>query len=375
MGCGHWECSRDYSCGCGSFYTIVSHLKVVECCSASWHEACQIQLHDPRSSNQKGELRYLDSCTFAECPALGDLSALAFCPSHLHCKIKGAAPFSPFSFPNKSSSMLQMVKGWSWGGSVTVVPYIRHIEGEASASIGHGSEGWCSETLSYWKIRVTIPTGSSPDAFQETSCLDLCPLKCSLPYSPVESQWETANWILKTLCSAFENLTIRLSTWQLVKSAKQHQSKSPSLHNFIGLVQLQMDRKLLLNWICLGVQRSRFCQRPIRTRILPFSHLDCNAKGAAPFSPFCSPNKSRATLRMLKGLLWHQVGFGMVSVTQMEGSCTLNQTHWAWGLRFNWPWFWEDYHVAWELGSCKQELWAWMIATGSSQMLHSRTHL
>ena len=52
--------------------------------------------------------------------------------------------------------------------------------------------------------------------------------------------------------------------------------------------------------------------RPIRTRILPSSHLDCNVKGAAPFSPFSSPNKSRATLQMLKGLLWHQMGFGVV---------------------------------------------------------------
>ena len=58
---------------------------------------------------------YLDSCMFAVCLALGDLSEHAFCLlSHLDCKIKGAAPFSPFSFPNKSSSMLQMVKGWSW---------------------------------------------------------------------------------------------------------------------------------------------------------------------------------------------------------------------------------------------------------------------
>ena len=64
---------------------------------------------------QKGELRYLDSCMFAVCPALRGLSEHAFCPlSHLDCKVKGAAPFSPFSFPNKSSSMLQMVKGWSW---------------------------------------------------------------------------------------------------------------------------------------------------------------------------------------------------------------------------------------------------------------------
>ena len=26
-----------------------------------------------------------------------------------------------------------------------------------------------------------------------------------------------------------------------------------------GLLQLQVDRKLLLNWICLGVQRNRLC--------------------------------------------------------------------------------------------------------------------
>ena len=52
-------------------------------------------------------------------------------------------------------------------------------------------------------------------------------------------------------------------------------------------------------------------RRPIRTRILPPSHLDCNVKGAALFSPFASPNKSRWTLQVLKGLSWHQVGFGV----------------------------------------------------------------
>ena len=30
------------------------------------------------------------------------------------------------------------------------------------------------------------------------------------------------------------NFTTQLSTWQLVKSEKQHQSKSPSLFNFTG---------------------------------------------------------------------------------------------------------------------------------------------
>ena len=40
MGCGHWECSHDYSCGCARFDTIVSPFNVVECSSASWHEAC-----------------------------------------------------------------------------------------------------------------------------------------------------------------------------------------------------------------------------------------------------------------------------------------------------------------------------------------------
>ena len=40
MGCGRWECLPDYSCGCARFDTIVSHFNVVECCSASWHEAC-----------------------------------------------------------------------------------------------------------------------------------------------------------------------------------------------------------------------------------------------------------------------------------------------------------------------------------------------
>ena len=51
---------------------------------------------------------------------------------------------------------------------------------------------------------------------------------------------------------------------------------------------------------------------PIRTRILPPSHLDCNVKGAVPLSPLSSPNKSSSTLQMLKACLWHQVGFGVV---------------------------------------------------------------
>ena len=76
-------------------------------------------------------------------------------------------------------------------------------------------------------------------------------------------------------------------------------------------------------------------------------------RGRPPFSPFSSPNKSRATLQMLKGLLWNQMGFGVVPSHKREGCCTLNQTHWGWGLRFNWPWFWEDYHLAWKLGNCK----------------------
>ena len=52
--------------------------------------------------------------------------------------------------------------------------------------------------------------------------------------------------------------------------------------------------------------------RPVRTCILPSSHLDCKVKGAAPFSSLPSPKKSRATLQMLKGLLWHQAWFGVV---------------------------------------------------------------
>ena len=40
MGCGHWECLPGCSCGCARFDTIVSHFNLVECCSASWHEAC-----------------------------------------------------------------------------------------------------------------------------------------------------------------------------------------------------------------------------------------------------------------------------------------------------------------------------------------------
>ena len=60
------------------------------------------------------------------------------------------------------------------------------------------------------------------------------------------------------------------------------------------------------------------CNRgPIRTCVLPPSHLDCNVKGAAPFSLFSSPNKSRATLQMLKGLLWHpKWGLGWFRHTQ-----------------------------------------------------------
>ena len=52
-------------------------------------------------------------------------------------------------------------------------------------------------------------------------------------------------------------------------------------------------------------------RRPIRTCILPRSHLDCNVKRAALFSPFASQNNSRWTLQVLKGLSWHQVGFGV----------------------------------------------------------------
>ena len=83
----------------------------------------------------------------------------------------------------------------------------------------------------------------------------------------------------------------------------------------------------LLNWLAWSPMKRRegtretwdFCcvcsmpctRRPIRARILPRSHLDCNVKGAALFSPFASPNKSRGTLQVLKGLLWHQVRFGV----------------------------------------------------------------
>ena len=31
MGCGHWECSNGYSCGCARFDTVVSHFNGAEC--------------------------------------------------------------------------------------------------------------------------------------------------------------------------------------------------------------------------------------------------------------------------------------------------------------------------------------------------------
>ena len=119
-----------------------------------------------------------------------------------------------------------------------------------------------------------IATGSSPDAFQATSYLDLCPLKCSLPSSPVESQWETAKSTLKAL--TLENPTTQLSSNDLRMSAvkcsnlRQPHHVLETFRPFLvkvtraaqsdfGLVQLQVNRQLLLNWICLGVQRNRLC--------------------------------------------------------------------------------------------------------------------
>ena len=116
-------------------------------------------------------------------------------------------------------------------------------------------------------------------------------------------------------------------------------------------------------------------RKPIRTRILPSSHLDCNVKGG--WNPLfvlkTSPNNSRATrrgslpriefwdyaliletlvlnfqknpgmperratLQMLKGLLWHKMGFGVVpshkgkavvlSIRRIEGEASASIGH------------------------------------------------
>ena len=80
---------------------------------------------------------------------------------------------------------------------------------------------------SMWQHVARLQFDSCADAFQGISYLDLCPLKCSLPFSPVESQWETAKSTLNAL--TLENPTTQLWTWQSVKSAK-----SPSSLNFTG---------------------------------------------------------------------------------------------------------------------------------------------
>ena len=57
---------------------------------------------------------------------------------------------------------------------------IIHVEGEVSASIGHGSERIIISGS--WDLQIgTLSADDSHRVFQATSCLDLCPLKCSTP--------------------------------------------------------------------------------------------------------------------------------------------------------------------------------------------------
>ena len=109
---GHWDCSTGYSCGCARFDTIVSYFNGVECCSASWHEAYEIQSRDPQWSDQKGELRFLLCLQYAVHQET--YQNTHFAPSHLDCNVKGAALFSPFASPNKSRWTLQTLKAVLW---------------------------------------------------------------------------------------------------------------------------------------------------------------------------------------------------------------------------------------------------------------------
>ena len=113
MGCGHWDCSTGYSCGCARFHTIVSYFNRVECCSASWLNSIAW------SSMKRPEGRVEISVVFAVCRAPGDLSEHAFCPLHISiATLRGRPSFRPLPPRTRVGGRCRCLKacrGIKWG--------------------------------------------------------------------------------------------------------------------------------------------------------------------------------------------------------------------------------------------------------------------
>ena len=89
-----------------------------------------------------------------------------------------------------------------------------------------------------------IATGSSPDAFQATSYLDLCSLKCSLPSSRLVSQWETAKSTLKALTAwKSHHSAVNLAVSQECKTTSAKVTKFAQFHWTTDKIQGLWDPK------------------------------------------------------------------------------------------------------------------------------------
>ena len=122
---------------------------------------------------------------FAVCRALGDLSEQAFCPLHIAiARLRGRL---------KACCGIKLGLGW-----------FRHTKGrllyfksdtvrvrpplQLAMVLRRLSSRLEAGKLQIGTLRADDSHRVKPDAFQATSYLDLCPLNCSLPSSPVESQ-------------------------------------------------------------------------------------------------------------------------------------------------------------------------------------------
>ena len=140
---------------------------------------------------------------FAVCRALGDLSEQAFCPLHIAiASLRGRPPFRPFPPQKRAGRRCRCLKACC--GIKLGLGWFRHTKGrllyfksdtvrvrpplQLAMVLRRLSSRLEAGKLQIGTLRADDSHRVKHDAFQATSYLDLCPLNCSLPSSPVESQ-------------------------------------------------------------------------------------------------------------------------------------------------------------------------------------------
>ena len=157
MGCGHWDCSTGYNCGCARFHTIVSYFNRVECCSASWLNSIAW------SSMKRPEGRVEISVVFAVCRAPGDLSEHAFCPLHISiATLRGQPCFRPLPPRTRVGGRCRCLKacrGIKWGLGCPLkcsLPFFTcsvSVRNSFSRQLG----SWSVEVIKFIEFHLTSP--------------------------------------------------------------------------------------------------------------------------------------------------------------------------------------------------------------------------